>query len=56
MTISHTKGSLNAAADALSRYPLYGRPYALGEGSPTPPPPVCDTTDVLPSTAAYCES
>ena len=29
MEILHTKGSLNAAADALSRYPLYGRPQPL---------------------------
>ena len=39
MTIHHTKGSLNAAADALSRYPLHGRPTALSAISPVPPFP-----------------
>lgn len=34
MTIKHTKGTLNAAADALSRYPLHGRPCALSAFSP----------------------
>ena len=38
-SISHTKGALNAAADALSRYPLHGRPRALTALSPVPPPP-----------------
>ncbi len=37
-TIHHTKGALNAAADALSRYPLHGRPCALSAFSPVPPP------------------
>ena len=34
--IHHTKGALNAAADALSRYPLEGRPCALSAFSPHP--------------------
>ena len=37
MEIKHTKGTLNAAADALSRYPLYGRPCALHADSCVPP-------------------
>ena len=36
MSIHHTKGALNAAADALSRYPLEGRPCAINENSPPP--------------------
>ena len=56
MTIQHTKGSLNVAADALSRYPSYGRPIALSAMSPNPPSPVINnsTLEVLPRVVYEC--
>jgi hypothetical protein len=51
MVIHHTKGALNAAADALSRYPLWGRPAPLAPECSVPPAPSLDADD--PSVLGY---